>query len=112
MTVKEFAWTYRNEEMDIILPILKVNLDKQGLRPIVDDLVFEMEAVAERAWDCDPEYFFEYSTGWRPEVPLGIADDIHNWVKDIVAIGRYLPGKRLVPAEELWDNTSDEEIMD
>ena len=51
-----------------------------------------MGAVAKRAWDCDPEYFFEYSTGWRPEVPLGIADDLHNWVKDIVAIGRYLPG--------------------
>lgn len=76
----------------------------------MDDLVFEMEAVAERAWDCDPEYFFEYSTGWLPEIPLGIADDIHNW--DIVAIGRYLPGKRLVPAKELWDDTPDGEIMD
>ena len=101
-----------NEEMSIILPILKINLDKQGLRSIVDDLVIEIKAVAERAWDCNPEYFFEYSTGWRPEVPLGIADDIHYWVRDIVAIGRYLPGKRLAPAEELWDDTSDEEIMD
>lgn len=47
-----------------------------------------------------------------PEIPLGIADDRHYWVRDIVAIGRYLPGKRLIPAEELWDDTSDEEIMD
>lgn len=77
MTIKEFAWTYMNEEMSIILPILKINLDKQGLRSIVDDLVIEIKAVAERAWDCNPEYFFEYSTGWRPGVPLGIADDIH-----------------------------------
>ena len=72
-----------------------------------------MGAVAKRAWDCDPEYFFEYSTGWRPEVPLGIADDLHNWVKDIVAaIERYLSGKRLGLAEELWNDTSDEDIMD
>ena len=34
-------------------------------------------------------------------MPLGIADDLHNWVKDIVATERYLPGKRQGPAEEL-----------
>ena len=64
MTVKEFAWTYRNEEMNIILPILKINLDKQGLRPIVDDLIFEMEKVAERTWDCDLEYSKPRDTTW------------------------------------------------
>lgn len=52
VTVKEFAWAYSNRPTDIILLILEVDLDKQVLRGIVDDLEFEMEAAAKRAWDC------------------------------------------------------------
>lgn len=65
----------------------------------------------EQAWDCTTDYFFEYQGGWRPEAPHGLADELYDFFKDTVVKGKGMPGKQSVPAEELWYDTSDEEIV-
>lgn len=101
--------------MNIILPILKIDLESltsKGFVLLWMIWYLKWKQQQNEHGIATQNISLSKSTGWRPEVSLGIAGDIHNWVRDIVAIGRYLPGKRLVPAERLWDDTSDEEIMD
>lgn len=72
----------------------------------------ETERVAQYAYGCDHLAFHSWDEGGWWGGPISLFDDWRSFFRAILVDSKDTCGQRVVPVDEVWYETSDEEIVD
>lgn len=125
LTIEDIGPGYETEPIDIItseiiaeqkrgngMGLMIPEVDMEIYVEILGNIKDAIDHISQYAYGCSGLDFHGWADGgwWRGLLTL--VDDCHPIFKDIVVNAADTGGKRLVPVDEVWYDTSDEEVMD